>query len=60
MVSGAFIMCGGLACMAAALIVAAPCWGLLTQWLRPRMRLTSVAAALALVAAEVLIRDLTA
>ena len=47
----------GLACMAVALIVAAPCWGMLTQRLRPRMRLTSVAAAaaLALIAAEALI-----
>ena len=47
----------GLACMAAALIAAAPCWAMLTQWLRPRMRLTSAAAAavLALIAAEALI-----
>ncbi len=46
-----------LACMAVVLIVAAPCWGVLTQRLRRRMRLTHVAvgAALMLIAAEALI-----
>ena len=34
----------GLACMAMVLIVAAPCWGVLTQRLRQRMKLARVAA----------------
>lgn len=33
-----------LAWMALALIVAAPCWGLLTSWLRPRVRLANAMA----------------
>ncbi len=47
----------GLACMAVALIVAAPCWGLLTQRLRQHVKLTHVAAcaALVLITAETLI-----
>jgi predicted MFS family arabinose efflux permease len=46
-----------LACMAIVLVVAAPCWGVLTQWLRRRVRLPHAAAgaALVLMAAEVLI-----
>jgi len=46
-----------LACMATVLILAAPCWGMLTQWLRQRIRLTRVAAgaALVLITAEMLI-----
>lgn len=46
-----------LAYMAMVLIVAAPCWGMLTQHLRQRMRLTHVAtvAACVLIAAEMLI-----
>ena len=46
-----------LAYMAVVLIVAAPCWGLLTRWLRSRMKLTRVAAgaALVLIATETLI-----
>ncbi len=47
----------GLACMAMVLTVAAPCWGMLTQWLRKRMRLTRAAAcaALALLSTEALL-----
>ena len=50
-----------LACMAIVLIVAAPCWGVLTQRLRGRMRLANVAAsaALVLIAAEALILSRT-
>lgn len=46
-----------LASMALVLIAAAPCWGLLTQRLRSRMRLTRVAggAACVLIAAEMLV-----
>ena len=39
----------GLACMAAMLVVAAPCWGMLTQWLRKRVKLPRVAAVTAAV-----------
>ena len=39
----------GLACMAVVLVVAAPFWGLLTQWLQARTRLVHVAGAVALV-----------
>lgn len=50
-----------LACMAVVLIVAAPCWGVLTQKVRGRMRLAHVAAgaALVLIAAEALILSRT-
>ena len=50
-----------LARMAVVLIVAAPCWGLLTQRLRGRMKLANAAAgaALVLVAAEALILSRT-
>jgi predicted MFS family arabinose efflux permease len=46
-----------LACMAAVLVVAAPCWGLATQWLRRRVPLTRAAAvaALVMVGAELLL-----
>ncbi len=48
---------GDLACMAVVLIVAAPCWGLLTERLRGRIKLTHVAAgaAVVLIAVETLI-----
>ena len=50
-----------LAYMAAVLIVAAPCWGFLTQRLRSRMKLTRVVAgaALVLIATEALILSRT-
>ena len=46
-----------LASMAAVLVIAAPCWGVLTQWLRPHVPLTRVAAvaAVALLGTEALL-----
>ena len=46
-----------LACMAVVLVVAAPCWGMVTQWLRPRIPLAraALAAALVMVGAEALL-----
>lgn len=46
-----------LACMAAVLVIAAPCWGVLTQWLRSRIKLMRAAGgvALILIASEALI-----